>query len=103
MERPHTQAYDTWLDPHVVAVVHILLRACIATATMHLNLKEHDEFYDRLGHAISRLQQDPPELPEPMTLDPDQTVSALRILAALEIFLVPLPPEFLADIGLINP
>ena len=95
--------YDEWLDPHTVAVVHALLRASIATATMHLDLEEHDEFYSRLRHALSHWQKEPLRLPEPMTLDPDQSVSALGILTALEVFLVPLPPDYLVDVDLIDP
>ncbi len=103
MPHPDTPYYDEWLDPHTVAVVHALLRVSLATATMHLDLEEHDEFYNRLRHALSHWQQEPLRLPEPMTLDPDQTVSALAILAALEVFLVPLPPDYLVDVDLIDP
>ena len=70
MAHPDTPDYDAWLDPHTVAVVHALLRASLASATMHLDLEEHDEFYNRLRRAISHWQREPLLLPEPMTLKP---------------------------------
>ena len=46
---------DTGIDPRAFAVVASLLRVSIASAMRHLDLKDHDDFYQSLKVQASPL------------------------------------------------
>lgn len=93
---------DTRIDPRTFSIVASLLRMSIASATQHLDLKEHDKFYGSLKVQLAHWQQEGLELPEEWRLDHVESASAQRMLHVLEIFLAPLPPDYLVD-GLSDP
>ncbi len=91
---------DARIDPRTFSIVASLLRMSIASATQHLDLKEHDKFYERLKVQLAHWQQEGLELPAEWRLDHGESISAQRMLHVLEVFLAPLPPDYLVEVGL---